>query len=79
MPILTSKLGEKLIAWRTRVGRDEGLRGPLPQAEASRRIGISRQTLIEIENGKRIPAHQDVIRAIFEVTGLSPAEWWEAA
>jgi len=79
MPNLTSKLAEKLIAWRVEVGRREGLQHPLSQAEASRRIGIARQTLIEIENGTRIPAHKDVIRAIFDVTGLSPADWWEAA
>jgi len=71
MAILTTRLAQQLIDWRQENG--------LSQAEASRRIGISRQTLFEIENGKRIPAHKKVIRKIHAATGLSPADWWEAA
>lgn len=72
-------LGQKLLAWREEVGRRECLKGPLPLAEAARRIGIARQTLIDFENGSRFPAHQETQTLIYAATGISPADWWEAA
>lgn len=72
-------LGRRLIAWREEVGRRDRLKGPLPLAEAARRIGIARQTLVDFENGSRFPTHQETQKLIYAATGISPADWWEAA
>jgi len=74
-----SKLGQQLMDWRKAEGERLKLKGPLSRSEASRRIGISRQWLIEIECGEVQPTRQDLLVKIYRATGLKPGDWWEAA
>lgn len=75
----TTILGQALVSWRESEGKRLGLKGRLPIAEASSRIGISKQLLIDIEKGRRLPTQQRLLAAIYRATGLRPEDWWEAA
>jgi len=42
----------------------------LTQAQLAERVGISRQYLVQLENGYRVPSHQVMLR-LFSALGLS--------
>jgi len=79
MQTRTTKLGRHLVSWRRKKGEELGLPGPLTRTAAAQMIGISRQWLIDIEEGRRLPCQIRLLRALQDVTGAKPADWWEAA